>query len=221
MFVGFNVTFMPQHIVGFLGMTRRLWTYESGLGWTVWNVVSSAGSGLLGLGVMVSVVSFALAWRRGTLVDHDPWRASTLEWSLPSPPPNENFANQPIVAGTDPRWEAGTRPHPLETAPWYRELSQPPEGQREAIVTTPADAEPQAVVVLPGHSLWPLWLTVGILILLVGVLFDLVVVAVLGTVAAAASLIGWLLPDSLFDARRAAADPDAPLPASVRREERP
>ncbi|GGI03028.1 cytochrome c oxidase subunit I [Egicoccus halophilus] len=206
MFIGFNVTFMPQHIVGFLGMTRRLWTYEQGLGWTIWNIISSAGSGLLGLGVLISVVSFATAWKGGRPVSDDPWGAPSLEWSLPSPPPNENFAHLPIVTDAEPRWDAGSRPHPYEVTAWYQQMGSPPEQQREAVVTTVVEAEPQAIVILPGHSLWPLWLTGAILVGLVGVLFDVYWLALLGLAGIAVSLVAWLLPDSLVDAR----DPDDP-----------
>jgi cytochrome c oxidase subunit I+III len=203
MFLGFNTTFMPQHVLGFLGMPRRIWTYEDGLGWTVWNVISSIGSGFLGLGVLVSVVAFLLALRSGPRASADPWAAPSLEWSVPSPPPNENFALLPVVDAAEPRWRAGSRPDPLEADDWYVDLGRPPDGQREAVLTSVAHARPQAVIVIPGHSLWPLWLTVGILIVLVGVLFDLYVLAGVGAIGAIVSIVVWLWPVHQPDLRLA------------------
>jgi cytochrome c oxidase subunit I+III len=201
MFLGFNTTFMPQHVLGFLGMPRRVWTYEDGLGWTIWNLVSTIGSGFLGLGVAISVAAFAVAWQRGPAADRDPWLAPTLEWAVPSPPPNENFALLPVVDDPEPRWSAGSRPHPSEAADWYVELGHPPEGQREAVITSVAHGRPQATVVLPGHSLWPLWLTAAILVGLIGVLLDVYVLAVAGVVGVAVTIAGWLWPATEADAR--------------------
>jgi cytochrome c oxidase subunit I+III len=213
-FVGFNTTFMPQHILGLLGMPRRVWTYEDGLGWTVWNLISSIGSGFLGLGVGVSVVAFVIAWRRGPLAHHDPWAGPTLEWSIPSPPPNENFALLPVVDDPEPRWSSGSRPHPVEATEWYRALGHPPEGQREAVMSSVAHGHPQAMVVLPGHSLWPLWLTTAILVGLVGVLLDIYVLALVGLLGVVVTIAGWLWPAALVNERDEdptprAAPPDA------------
>jgi cytochrome c oxidase subunit I+III len=225
MLIGFLVTFVPQHVLGFLGMVRRIWTYEEGLGWEGWNVVSSLGSGVLGLGVMVSMVAFTVAWRRGPAAGADPWGAPTLEWSTASPVPNENFATVPVVGGPDPRWET-SRPDPVEASSWYAELSCPPEGQREAVVTSAVHARPHAIAVLPGHSLWPFWLTVAIVVVLVGVLFDLVSVGLIGLVGVVASIVAWVWPSSRPDLRQseqeaAQAPPDewvdlAPQASTVR-----
>jgi cytochrome c oxidase subunit I+III len=213
-FLGFNTTFMPQHILGLLGMPRRVWTYEDGLGWTVWNLISSIGSGFLGLGVGVSVVAFALAWRRGPAAHHDPWGAPTLEWSIPSPPPNENFALLPVVDDPEPRWSSGSRPHPIESAGWYHDLGHPPEGQREAVVSSVAHGRPQAMVVLPGHSLWPLWLTGAILVGLVGVLLDVYVLAVVGLLGVVVTIAGWLWPAAMVNQRDEDPTPETEPPAA-------
>jgi cytochrome c oxidase subunit I+III len=204
-FVGFNVTFMPLHILGFLGMPRRIWTYETGLGWGIWNLVATAGSYAMGVGIVITVVAFLVAWRRGPVAGHDPWGGGTLEWSTPSPAPNENFGFIPIVHDDEPRWANGARPDPLEGEPWYHELGRPPEGRREALLSTPIDARPQAIVVLPGHSLWPFWLSVAIVGLLVGVLVDQWWLAILGLLGGVVSIVGWLWPPD--DER-----PDGPKP---------
>jgi cytochrome c oxidase subunit I+III len=213
MFIGFNVTFMPLHILGFLGMPRRVWTYESGLGWGIWNMIASTGSGVMGLGVLVSIVAFAVAWRRGAAAEADPWDGGTLEWSTPSPVPNENFVVLPVVDDEEPRWSAGSRPHPIEAEDWYGDLGRPPEGRREALLTSPVQAEPQAVVVLPGHSLWPLWLAVAIVIGLIGVLVDLYVLALLGLLGVIVTIVGWLWPPDDQDVFPGGVPPDDPADA--------
>jgi cytochrome c oxidase subunit I+III len=201
MLLGFLLTFVPQHVVGLLGMTRRIWTYEEGLGWEVWNLASSLGSGVLGLGVAVSIVAFTVAWFRGPPAGPDPWGAPTLEWSTASPVPNENFATIPIVGSPEPRWMPVDRPSPLETTDWYAELGSPPEGQREALLTSVVHGRPETIAVLPGHSLWPLWSTVAILVVLLGVLWDLTWLGLLGLVGVVATIAGWTWPSAEPDAR--------------------
>ena len=201
MFIGFNVTFMPQHLLGFLGMPRRIWTYETGLGWGIWNLVSSAGSGVLGAGVLITIVALVRAWRSGPSAGPDPWGGPTLEWSIPSPPPQENFAYAPIVEDAEPAWGPANRPHPYELTGWYRELGRPPEQQRELWLTSVVHGRPQALIVIPGHSLWPLWTAVAILVGLIGVLIDLWVLAIIGLIGVVITVAGWLWPERAPDQR--------------------
>jgi len=212
MLVGFMLTFVPQHVVGFLGMVRRMWTYEEGLGWEVWNLASSLGSGILGLGVGVSVVAFAVAWRGGEPAGGDPWGAPTLEWSTASPVPQHNFPVIPVVASAEPRWGPLNRPDPVEASPWYAALGNPPEGQRETPVTTPIHGRSAAVALLPTHSLWPLWTTVAIMVVLIGVLFDLWWLAGVGVVLVTASLVAWTWPAGRTDLREADIRETEPTP---------
>src|SRR3954447_25317952 len=82
MFVGFNLSFFPMHILGFLGMPRRIWTYQSGLGWDNLNMLISIGGGIFGFGTGISLVNFLWSRSRGAKVGADPWEADTLEWSI-------------------------------------------------------------------------------------------------------------------------------------------
>jgi cytochrome c oxidase subunit 1 len=95
MFVGFNITFFPQHFLGLLGMPRRIYTYSNGGWWEAWNLVSTIGSGVMAAGVLLFFVNVLRTRRRGERVGNDPWMADTLEWFAPSPPPPENFT-QPV-----------------------------------------------------------------------------------------------------------------------------
>jgi cytochrome c oxidase subunit 1 len=95
MFVGFNVTFFPQFILGYLGMPRRYYTYSPDL--QAWNVLSSAGASILAVAYLLPLfyLSWSLVW--GKRAPANPWRATGLEWQTASPPPPHNFAQTPIV----------------------------------------------------------------------------------------------------------------------------
>jgi len=103
-FVGFNLTFLPQHMLGLLGMPRRIWTYHHGGLWEAYNLTSTIGSGIMAVGVLVFVVN---VWRtqvlhKGRRVGNDPWLADTLEWYATSPPPEHNFDSVPYVSSPRP-----------------------------------------------------------------------------------------------------------------------
>jgi cytochrome c oxidase subunit I len=90
-FIGFNLTFFPQHMLGLLGMPRRVYTYDHGGLWEGYNLASTIGSGIMGLGVLLFFVNVLVTRRRGRRAGNDPWLADTLEWYTTSPPPPENF----------------------------------------------------------------------------------------------------------------------------------
>jgi len=102
-FIGFNLTFFPQHMLGLLGMPRRIYTYEQGGLWEAYNLTSSIGSGIMGLGILLFFVNVLVTRRRGARAGSDPWLADTLEWYTTSPPPPENFdAPVPYVTSSRP-----------------------------------------------------------------------------------------------------------------------
>ena len=98
-FVGFNLTFFPQFLLGYMGMPRRYYAYPEEF--QVLNVMSSAGASILGVGYLIPLVYFAWSMRYGPRADSNPWGAFGLEWRTSSPPPPENFKETPVVT-----WEA-------------------------------------------------------------------------------------------------------------------
>ena len=94
-FVGFNLTFFPQFVVGYLGMPRRYHSYPDEF--QVLNVMSSAGASVLGLGYFLPVLYFLWSLKYGEVAGPNPWAASGLEWQTQSPPLTENFVTAPVV----------------------------------------------------------------------------------------------------------------------------
>jgi cytochrome c oxidase subunit 1 len=105
MFIGMNLTFFPMHYSGLMGMPRRIYTYDAGQGWETFNMMSSVGTAILFVGMLVFLYNFFVSYRTGAPAGNDPWGASTLEWSIPSPPPEYNFARIPRVTSRVPLWD--------------------------------------------------------------------------------------------------------------------
>ncbi len=100
-FIGFNLTFFPQFILGYMGMPRRYWDYSRAPEFQILNVLSTAGATILAVGYLLPMVYFLWSMRYGKPAPDNPWNAAGLEWTVPSPPPTFNFDEQPVVT-----WEA-------------------------------------------------------------------------------------------------------------------
>ena len=104
-FIGFHLTFDFMHIPGMLGMPRRIYTYEPGRGWDVWNLIVTIGVFFQALGTVIFVTNLLWSYFKGKAAGSDPWDAWTLEWSTLSPPPAYNFASIPAVKSRRPLWD--------------------------------------------------------------------------------------------------------------------
>ncbi|HVX19498.1 MAG TPA: cytochrome c oxidase subunit I [Acidimicrobiales bacterium] len=192
MFIGTNVTFFPQHLLGFDGMPRRIYTYASSTGWGPLNLLSSIGAGVLVLGVAASVVNFAHAWRRGPQASADPWGGETLEWAVESPPPPHNFEAVPVVGSGEPMWDLapGTRLGTLATVD-DEDLTRPAHRHHRAWLTSPLDATEPEMTTMPGPTWWPFVLALGMLVVCVGIAGRAVVVDGIGLALMAFALVRW------------------------------
>jgi cytochrome c oxidase subunit 1 len=103
--VGFNLTFLPMHWAGMLGMPRRIYTYPADRGWDFWNLIATLGVPFQILAVLIFAINVLISLRRGAVAGSDPWDAWTLEWATASPPPAYNFETEPVVASRRPLWD--------------------------------------------------------------------------------------------------------------------
>jgi heme/copper-type cytochrome/quinol oxidase subunit 1 len=102
MFVGFNMTFLVQHSAGLSGMPRRVYDYSGDLGVGGYNMISTIGSFMLGIGVLLTVINALRSYKHGKVAGNDPWKGNTLEWYVQSPPPVNNFDVVPRVRSVEP-----------------------------------------------------------------------------------------------------------------------
>ena len=115
--IALNVTFFIQHVLGWVGMPRRVYTYPDLPGWGLMNLISTIGAFIFVASVLVLAWNIATSLRRGEPAGDNPWDAYTLEWATTSPPPLHNFAAVPPVRSRRPLWDLN---HP-EMADWRRE----------------------------------------------------------------------------------------------------
>jgi cytochrome c oxidase subunit 1 len=174
-FVAMNLTFFPMHFSGMLGMPRRVYTYDSGQGWDSYNLMSSIGAYMLFVATLIFLYNFFTSRKRGDIAGNNPWHAGTLEWSIPSPPPEYNFAVLPQVTSRYPLWEGSEVD--LESA---RINAQ--EGR---------SAE-ELGIVLPYSTIKPLIVAFGLITMFTGLITTRVLIFV-GAAILVVSLYTWLL----------------------------
>jgi cytochrome c oxidase subunit I len=191
MFIGFNLAFLPMHVTGLLGMPRRVYTYNDYGGWGALNMLTSIGSFIFALGILIFFVNVARCLRSGAFAGKNPWDAPTLEWSVASPPPPYNFAVIPTVASRHPLWEGRLGDE--------GGLSSLDRGMlldkgKETLGTTALDAVPDIILEMPEDTLAPVLLAAGLSVLFVGLLLKIWVAAGLGAAIVALAVIAWMWP---------------------------
>jgi cytochrome c oxidase subunit I len=191
MFIGFNLGFFPMHLAGLLGMPRRIYTYAPNMGWNTINLITSIGSFIFAVGILIFLINFVISLKRGAIAGANPWDGPTLEWAVPSPPPVYNFAVIPFVASRHPLWE--DRLDAEEKRSSLQEGYLLMEG-RETLGTTPLDAQPDIILKMPEDTYTPLLLALFSALGFVGLLLDWNRFALLMTVAAGLSLAVWMWP---------------------------
>ena len=187
-FVGTAVTFFPMHIVGLLGMTRRVYTYKGGQGWDGYNLSETVGAFILTAGLLLIFANLIWSRFRGALAGPDPFYGGTLEWATTSPPPEYNFAVIPKVTSPYPNWDRDDRE---EDARRLQAGTLVLEEGHETPASTVRDGYLDEVLEMPPESPWPL--VVG---LTTALLFTMLLIShfVLACVAAGLTLLavaGW------------------------------
>jgi cytochrome c oxidase subunit 1 len=185
MLIGFNLTFAPMHILGLQGMVRRTYQYPKGYGFDFWNLISTIGAFTIALSMLVFFYNIVHTRRHGTIAGEDPWDARTLEWTIPSPPPEYNFAEIPVV-------------HALDDF-WHRKYVEDKEGR---LVPVPAggqhgesthDAGHGEGIHMPSQSYMPLIAAFGLPLAAFGLTFRQWWLAIVGAIVLFSGLYAWAL----------------------------
>ena len=169
-FVGFNLTFFPMHFLGLEGMPRRIYTYDSGFGFDLWNFVATIGALILGLSILSLLHNMFWSKRKGKIAGNDPWNARTLEWSIPSPPPDYNFASIPTVDKLDHFW--------------YSKQKQ----LKNELPSETSDDETN--IHMPSPSFFPFIVSLGIVIAAYGLMYN-IPVAIIGVLITIIGIYAW------------------------------
>lgn len=190
-FAGLNVTFFPMHITGLLGMPRRIYTFPAWTGWQPYNLLETLGAYLLAVGFLVTAGVLIHSWRRGAPAPADPWAGETLEWATSSPPETHNFAVLPTVHSQHPLWDSAT----LDS---FRYGAGRPdrvlaEGH-EVLMTSELDGEPERRLEMPEDTPVPFLAAAALTAVVLGVLFTVYPLALVGVLGVAVAIGYWLWP---------------------------
>jgi len=187
MLVGFNLTFGPMHILGLQGMMRRTFTYTEGQGFNFWNLVATIGAFTIAVSLILFMANIAMSYRKHKRnpvnPGPDPWDARSLEWMIPSPTPEHNFDELPVVEELDEFW--------------HRKYGHDLEGRLVRIAATEDVVQKGDAtdVHLPSPSYWPLVMAIGFPLVGYGLIFNYWWL-VPGTLLIVLAIFGWVFEPS-------------------------
>jgi len=193
MLIGFNATFFPMHLLGLMGQPRRTYTYPANMGWGGYNLTETIGSFLIAISMLVFMFNWVKSKRNGTVSGPDPWDARTLEWSIPSPPPEHNFDVIPKVNARDAFWhrkyaeDPAGRPVPVPVGAAEPAVGEGGHGQLDAHAL-----DAQVGIHMPSPSYWPLVAALGLPFIGWGLVFGAYLVIALGVVLLFGGFYGWV-----------------------------
>jgi cytochrome c oxidase subunit I+III len=187
MFAGHNITFLPMHLTGLMGMPRRVYTYLPDRGWELPNVISTIGAFIFGLAVLLWIIDMLRNFRPfGAREAGNVFNGPGLEW-LPSG--RYSLRSIPVVKSLYPGWDQPDLPRDVAAGRYF--LPGAPRGERETIVTSPLTAEPQYLLRMPRPSSWHVWgaiFTAGFFLILT---IQAYAVAVISGVLAIYCILRW------------------------------
>ena len=153
--LGSNLTFFPMHILGLIGMPRRVYTYSATSGFEAYNLLQTVGAFILAASFLIFLHNVFSALRKGARAGKDPWDGRTLEWTIPSPPPHYNFVTIPEIHSREPAWDMkyghdseGSMPIERPDAPGAQLYNE-------------AEEEDHPEIHMPSPSYWPIVVAAG------------------------------------------------------------
>jgi len=197
-FIGFNMTFGPMHLLGLQGMPRRVYRYDEGMGWDLWNMVSTIGSFVIAVSVLIFISNVVNSARRPVFASADPWDGRSLEWSIPSPTPHYNFAEVPIVHSEDDFWHRKYTEDASGRLVRIEGVEQPPA----VVDKLPEHHEDPPGIHLPSPSYFPLVASFGLPVMAYGMVYGRdagqnYVIAALGGLITLVGLFAWAMEPSV------------------------
>ena len=188
-FIGFNTTFLLMHVTGLLGMPRRVYTYEAGLGWDWLNLLSSVGGFIFAAGAAAVVMDLALHFRFGRLAPRNPWHADSLEWLTAMPPSPYNIASLPDVHSRHPLWH---QPELLDTVPAGQHgLADTRHQLRETYGSDATSGLVRETFHLPSNSWLPMQAAFGLAVLSIALIAKSYWIALVAALVAIYLLLLW------------------------------
>jgi len=184
--IGMNLTFFPMHFSGLLGMPRRTYQYDAGQGIELFNMLSTIGTLVLMLGTLFGLINLWKSWKSGERASSNPWGAPTIEWAIPSPPPEHNFDELPKITSRYPLWD-------LKGPVIARETTVAEEAGRVQKTAK------QLGITMPNPSIMPLITAAGMIVMFSGLLFTdtsmplAVGIMITGALSWIMALYNWLL----------------------------
>jgi cytochrome c oxidase subunit 1/cytochrome c oxidase subunit I+III len=187
MFIGFNIGFFPMHILGLMGMPRRIYTYPAGRDWQSINEVMTYGAFMLGVGILLSIINLFYSLREGEYAGDNPWNADGLEWAMSSPPPSYETVHIPAVSTRHPLWDDFDEDEDPRNE---RVLSQ----ARLTITSSLLDGVPLAAASMPKESLVPMLLALALFGFFFALVFKLMWICLAGLIVTFLLGCYWLWP---------------------------
>ncbi len=188
-FLGFNGTFLIMHWTGLLGMPRRVYTYDTGMGWDIYNLLSSVSSFVMSAGIAMVLLDIALHFRFGKPAKQNPWNADTLEWANTMPPSAYNFVSLPRIETRHPLWDDPNLP--VTMAEGKHSLAVATHGRREMWGTDPISGKVREIIHLPGNSWWPLFAAMALAVVCISLLVRVYALAGVFVLIAGVFLLRW------------------------------